>query len=109
MIAFSISGTLIHTAFTQWSNDPILTTLDTIAAPIDDVQFPTVTVCSDYKNDPPNNWAVIENILNLVNFDCRWTEEDCKSIDLVQKDFGYLIEPIIDMFKEWLLNPDNLG
>ena len=108
MIAFSISGTLIHTAFSQWANDPILTTLDTIAAPIDNVQFPTVTACNIYWDYPPNSWSIIENTLNLVNFDCRGSE-DCKSIDSIQKDFGYLIEPIIDLFKEWLLKQDNLG
>ena len=109
MIAFSISGTLIHTAFTQWANDPILTTLDTIAAPIDNVQFPTVTACSDYKRNPPNNWAIIENTLNLVHFDCRKTDKDCESINSVHEDFEFLIKPVIGMFKKWLINPDNVG
>ena len=109
VIAFSISGTLIHTAFTQWANDPILTTLDTIAVPIDNVQFPTVTACSNYRFDPPNNWAIIENTLNLVKFDCREKDKDCKLTNSVHKDFGFLIEPLIDIFNEWLLNPDDLA
>ena len=109
VIAFSTAGILINTAFTQWEYNPTLTTLDTIAAPIDDIQFPTVTVCNDYIVNPPDNWALLENLMNLINFDCRSAiDVDCTSSDLVKKDFEFLIESTTDGLKKWVLKPENV-
>ena len=58
---------MINQAFTQWSQDPVITTLETISAPIDEIQFPTVTVC-DQK--PADNWGSIEKVLNSLAFQC---------------------------------------
>jgi hypothetical protein len=63
------SGLLINQAFTDWANNPVITTLDSIAAPINLIQFPTVTVCME-KNSPPDNWAFTETILNVIAFEC---------------------------------------
>ena len=57
---------MINQAFTQWSLDPVITTLETINAPIEDLQFPTVTVC-DQK--PADNWGPIEKVLNSLAFE----------------------------------------
>ena len=109
VIAFSTAGILINTAFTQWEYNPTLTTLDTIAAPIDDIQFPTVTVCNDYIANPPDNWAFLENLLNLINFDCRSAiDVDCTSSDSVRNDFEFLIESTVDVLKKWILKPENI-
>ena len=43
--------------------------MESIAAPIEEIQFPTVTVCQD-ESKQPDNWAVIEAILNNVAFTC---------------------------------------
>ena len=50
--------------------------MDSIAAPIEDIQFPTVTVCQDEFKEP-DNWAAIEAILNNVAFR-RCKENPCK-------------------------------
>ena len=108
-VAFSTAGILINAAFTQWEYNPTLTTLDTIAAPIDEIQFPTVTVCGDHVANTPDNWAALENLLNLVNFDCRSNENDCEGVENVRKDFEFLTEAIVDTLKSWLLDPKNKG
>ena len=109
VIAFSTAGVLINSALTQWKYNPTLTTLDTIAAPIDDIQFPTVTVCNDYSSNPPDNWSILENLLNLVNFDCRKNDDGCDTTDIIRNDFKFVTELILDAFKKWLLKTDNIG
>ena len=93
---------MISTAFSQWAQEPTITTLDTIAAPIDDIQFPTVTVCNDFMKNPPDNWAYLENLLNFVGFDCA-KGKDCNETEAVRKDFGFVIRSVTDNFKTWLL------
>ena len=69
VIAFLTAGLFLKGAFHDWQQTPIITTVDSIAAPIDQIQFPTVTICQDeYKR--PDNWAFIETILDNVAFEC---------------------------------------
>ena len=70
MFGFYMSAQVIESAFTEWYNDPVITSLDSIAEPIDSIQFPTVTVCRDQANVPPDNWAFLENLLNFLAFKC---------------------------------------
>ena len=65
-----MSAQVIKSAFTEWYNDPVITSLDSIAEPIDSLQFPTVTVCRDQSKDPADNWAFLENLLNFLAFKC---------------------------------------
>ena len=44
-IGFVIAACLINASYDNWNIDQTVTTLDSIAAPITEVQFPTVTVC----------------------------------------------------------------
>ena len=41
--------------------------VDTIDAPLKEIQFPTLTFCHD-ENFQPDNWAIIENIFNFLDF-----------------------------------------
>ena len=94
-------GLAIHTiyfSFVAWSDDPVITTLDTITAPIDEVQFPTVTACADSQ---PDNWAFLENVLNNVALDCH-SQEGCLKTKEVRDDFGYMLERIGTDFEEYL-------
>ena len=85
---------MINQAFTQWSeNLPVITTLDTITAPIDEIQFPTVTVC-DQK--PADNWSPVEKLLNSLAFECHKSSYDCKeSSEEIRKDFKFLIVSLV--------------
>ena len=110
VVAFSTAGVLINSALTQWEYNPTITTLDTIAAPIDDIQFPTVTVCNDYVRNVPDKWAILENLLNLINFDCQNVEDlRCNTTNMIRSDYDFFIESAIDILKNWILKEENLG
>ena len=65
IIGFSIAGYQIHSFFVDWNANETITTLDSIATPIQNVQFPTVTVCP-HEYASPDNWAFLEKFLNAV-------------------------------------------
>ena len=68
MAGFVACGCMVYRSINDWRENPVLTTLDTIVAPIEDIQFPTVTVCPD-ESQKPDNWAPIETILNQGSID----------------------------------------
>ena len=49
MIIVIIAGLLttlqMSSLYRQWKDDPVITTLDTVAMPIKDIEFPAVTIC----------------------------------------------------------------
>ena len=61
ILGFLASGVFIKDSFISWDDQPTITTLDSIAAPIEDIQFPTVTVCEN-EVTPPDSLAPIEVI-----------------------------------------------
>ena len=83
---------MINQAFTQWAEYPVITTLETISAPIDEIQFPTVTVC-DQK--PPNNWGPLEKVLNSLAFECSGYS-NCKESTEIRQDFKFLIDSFVE-------------
>ena len=50
----------------DWEDNQTITTLESIANPIQDVHFPTVTVCPHEKN-VPDNWSFLEKLLNAAD------------------------------------------
>ena len=107
-IAFLTAGMFLKDAFHGWDETPVMTTLDSIAAPIRMIQFPTVTICQDEKK-PPDNWAFLETVLNNVAFECSEKYEDCNDrsrTSKIRKDFHDLIESVMNIFKRWLMIPE---
>ena len=98
---FVAASFLIQAAFDDWEKHPVLTTLDTIAAPVQDIRFPTVTVCQDpYKQ--PDNWAYLETVLNTLAFSCpkNAKNEECKAkTGKIRQDFQFLIKRVVKKFK----------
>ena len=82
--------------------------MESIAAPIEDIQFPTVTVCQDEFKEP-DNWAAIEAILNNVAFTCKenprsWDKVmPCEATEKVRNDFQFLIKSVVEIFKTKVL------
>ena len=64
------AGLIVNAAFTDWSENPVITSVDSIAAPIDLIQFPTITICQD-ETRQPDNWAFLETIFNNIPFECN--------------------------------------
>ena len=103
-----LSAIIINQAFQGWAEDPTITTLETIAAPIDDIQFPTVTVCSDSKQNPYDNWAFLESALNFLHYACS-TDEQCKLTEPLRQDFKFLTKSVVKTYTDWLFSEDNLN
>ena len=45
VLAFSLTAWQMTSLYTQWKNDPVITTLDTVALRIEEIEFPAVTIC----------------------------------------------------------------
>ena len=108
------AGLSIHAAIKEWHASPVITTLDSIAAPVTSIQFPTVTVCQE-EFHPKDHWAILENILNLVAFECmddpnilyseeRYSLPLCDETAKVREDFQFLITSVTDFFINQLKN-----
>ncbi len=67
IVGFSVAGTMVTNLLLDWDSNQTITTLDSIAVPVTEAQFPTVTVCPD-ETAQPDNWALPELVLNTVPF-----------------------------------------
>jgi hypothetical protein len=113
---FSTAGWMVQQALTDWSDNPIITTLDSIAAPINLVQFPTVTVCSE-KNYPPDNWSFLEKVLNFLSFDCGCNKysllqcfnANCTDTQHLRDDYNGLITTIAERMKSLYLKNKHIN
>ena len=95
---FGIAAYMIQLSSITWPEHPVITTLDSITAPIDDVQFPTITVCSANQ---PDTWAFLENVLNNIAVECD-NEKYCQKTDQLRQDFQYIFQSIGDLFEDYL-------
>ncbi len=106
---------MITNAVEDWQENPIITTLDSIAAPISDVQFPTVTVCRE-QFSPPDNWAYVEKVLNAFAFECYKDAHDynneqkfptCNDSQSLRDDFKQITRELVVYFKRMVLKNNN--
>ena len=97
-------------AFSDWQKDPVITSLDSIAAPIENIQFPTVTVCNDKWNEVHDNWNFLESLLDFLDFQYSYpsTGYDLSTSEALRNDFKFLIESVVNVYKDWLDKDDNL-
>ena len=115
------AGLIVNKAFSDWSENPVITSVDSIAAPIDLIQFPTITICQSEKKQP-DNWAFLETIYNKIPFECitpayvRNNREGttflhaslpyCNTTEKVREDFRFLVKGLAEQYKGWLFNDD---
>ena len=45
LLAFGFTIFQMTTLYTDWQENPVITTLDTVALPIEDIEFPAITIC----------------------------------------------------------------
>ena len=110
---FSMAGYLIIESLNDWESNQTITTLDSIATRIQEVQFPTVTVCP-HEESPPDNWSFLEKFLNALAF----TGEDAISENLrsdIEDILMQLLLKIEEMFRKfpnskvWIHNADQVS
>ena len=82
----------------DWEANQTITTLESIATPIQKVQFPTVTVCP-HEHSPPDNWSFLEKVLNSI------TQNDP---DLRKDIMNQIMTSLLDVLeKKHKSNPEN--
>ena len=84
--------------------------MDSIAAPVIDIQFPTITVCQD-EAKPYDNWGPLELFLNNLAFECKESEKGpygqlpiCNDTIKIRNDFKFLIELISKRMNRMMLD-----
>ena len=65
--SFSTSIYLIQDSYSDWQNNPIITSIDTLESPLKEIQFPTVTFCHE-RYHAPDNWALPEILYNFIDY-----------------------------------------
>ena len=84
--AFIYAMTIINSSYLQWETDQTVTTLESIAAPISKVQFPTVTVCPNPRA-ASDNWAFLSKLLEALPF-----KDNSVFVQKIQKDIGKKVQ-----------------
>lgn len=113
---FIIAGVFIHNAFEDWNENPVMTTLDSIAAPIGDIAFPTVTICQDEYTEP-DVWAYAETLMNSLEFSCRreelWTYDYplplCNDTTKIRQDFEFVTKRMLKKAKNLIFQGKQLN
>ena len=99
---FSMAGFLIIESLHDWESNQTITTLDSIATPIQEVQFPTVTVCP-HEESPPDNWSFLEKFLNAIAF----TGDDAITEDIRSDIEGIIMKLVLKMENMFRKFPDS--
>merc|ERR1712051_501497 len=89
-----MAGYLIIESLNDWESNQTITTLESIATRIQEVQFPTVTVCP-HEESPPDNWSFMEKFLNAIAF----TGDNAITEDIRSDIEGILTELVLKMEK----------
>ena len=55
---------------TVWIEDPVMTILDSTTFPIEEVEFPTVTLCPQSSNT--NRWGPVIKVLDYMKVTCPY-------------------------------------
>ena len=110
---------MIRSALIDWAENPVITSLDSIATPINSMQFPTITVCKDETKEQPDNWAYLEKLLNLLWFQCAYAGpahpnqnygNECKNTENLRKDYEFMIDKMIEAYEKWIMkNPKQMN
>ena len=67
-------------------------TVDTIDSPLQDIDFPAITLCPS-PTFQPDNWDLTEKVFNMFKFNCEAGDDDCKEIgDDLQPFFQKIFE-----------------
>ena len=86
---------MILSGMKEWANNPVTTSIDTIAAPNKEVNYPAITVCHD-KPHQHSSWKVTEKIFNFLDF--LHCNEGCNPQDMIEvrSAFGDFTANLID-------------
>ena len=58
--------------FLDWEENPTITIVESISHPIEDVDFPTITLCN--KSPNPQKWGFLVKLLDRLKIHCYQSE-----------------------------------
>lgn len=99
-VGMVVIAMLMSQFYRDWRENPIQTTVQSMAIPVAPVPFPAVTVCDD--NIPLDPWAYVEKVSNLLEFECtrgraRSEYVDCSRMDhRLRTDFSPFLDFVAD-------------
>ena len=64
-------------------------TVDTFDSPLEDIDFPAVTLCPTPGKFQPDNWEQTEQAFNLFESNCKLGNDDCADL---RKDFKTVLK-----------------
>ena len=75
LLGFTLSSILVLQSFENWESTPLQTTIETVSLPIEELDFPAITVCNPDSLKMPrrNRWMFLEKLL-------KWVETKSKSM-----------------------------
>ena len=54
--------------FSEWEENPTITTIESVTSPIEDLMFPTITLCP--KNPNPDRWGPLIKLFDYMRQGC---------------------------------------
>ena len=54
--------------FTEWNGNPVLISVETTDFPVENIHFPTVTVCRE--DNEPNCFEFVAKLFDYIQFPC---------------------------------------
>ena len=64
--AFAFAAYEVHSLYENWQESPVLTVLDTVTLPIEEIDFPAITICPQGSSKDIMNAALFEQFKNFV-------------------------------------------
>ena len=102
LIGFLIACFFLEESIWAWKQEKTITTLESIATPIQKVQFPTVTVCP-HEQAQPDNWSFLEKFLNALTLSGPKSEKVRSNI--VENILKKLLSKLEDKYRLYPKSP----
>ncbi len=83
-----LASYLVVLSFDDWSNNPTVTTIDSATFPIEELPFPSVTVCQEDQGiRSSEKWALPAEILNYASWFCNeFSHPSCKQNETISSN-----------------------
>lgn len=92
IVALIISASYIRNAYHHWQRSPIVLSINNSVTRVDEIPFPSVTVCEPLEYNPASNFQVIESCLKGTSWMCSDKELRELEIAIAAFPFTFFIE-----------------
>ena len=89
VLAISFTTFQMSSLRSQWKNNPVVTTLDTIALPIEEIEFPAVTICPQGSVQDILDNVLFKQFMDYLSHKTKNTGHDAREKRFASKEAGY--------------------